>query len=295
MRRAEASRPSWRVWPLAGATLIAASVLAGVYLWKEAARGPARQRLPLEPLTLDPFGRLLAYPGKQPVPCPVQDDGTVVLVVAGQSNAANSGAARQASRHGSQVVNFVEGRCFKAASPLLGADGRSGEYWTLLADRLIDQGVARKVVLAPFSVNGSKINRWQPGGDLHAPFLKMLGQLRASYRPAHVLWHQGEADFLLGTSQSAYLTSLTALVRAVRSQGIDAPFRVAVASRCFLLEWRADNPVALAQRSASDAGLGLVVGPDADAVWGEAQRFDDCHLSAGGQAEMAERWLASLR
>lgn len=257
--------------------------------------GAVRQAFLPEPLTTDPWGRLLAYPGKQSVPCPAQDPSTLVLVVAGQSNAANSGAARHRSRHGGRVVNFIDGRCFVAASPLLGADGRSGEYWTLLADRLIDQGVAREVVLAPFSVNGAKIERWQPGGELHAPFMKMLQQLRAVYRPSQVLWHQGESDFLLGTTQSGYADSLNALVRAVRSKGIDAPFHVAVASRCLLSAWRAENPVAEAQRSASNAALRIVVGPDADTVWTEAYRFDDCHLSAAGQGEMAERWLAVLR
>ncbi|MBL0730307.1 sialate O-acetylesterase [Piscinibacter sp. HJYY11] len=284
-----------RAWLLALAALLAATALAGAYVWKRSSGGPPRQVFPPEPLTTDPWGRLLAYPGKQAVACPVQDESTVVLIVAGQSNAANSGALRHTSRHGSRVVNFLDGRCFVAASPLLGADGRSGEYWTLLADRLIDEGKARQVVLAPFSVNGTRIERWQPGGELHAPFLAMLGQLRAVYRPSQVLWHQGESDFLLGTTQTTYADALKALVLGVRSKGIEAPFHVAVASRCLLSAWRADNPVAQAQRAAPDAALRILPGPDADAVWADAHRFDDCHLSAAGQAEMAERWLGVLR
>jgi hypothetical protein len=59
------------------------------------------------------FGRLLRYPGKIEITCPIQDEKTAVLV--GQSNAANY----QGQRHQSaddRVVNFVDGRCYRAAS-----------------------------------------------------------------------------------------------------------------------------------------------------------------------------------
>src|SRR5271169_504817 len=37
----------------------------------------------------DQFGRLLSYPGKIEITCPIQDEKTAVLLLVGQSNAAN--------------------------------------------------------------------------------------------------------------------------------------------------------------------------------------------------------------
>jgi len=93
----------------------------------------------------DQFGRLLSYPGKTEIACPSQDQMTAVLLVIGQSNAANY----QGQRHQSgddRVINFSAGHCYRAASPLLGADGELGETWTLLGTKLIQSGLYRTVI-----------------------------------------------------------------------------------------------------------------------------------------------------
>jgi hypothetical protein len=87
----------------------------------------------------DEFGRLVSYPGKMEITCPIQDKQTAVLLLVGQSNAANyQGQLHQSADD--RVVNFVNGRCYRAASPLLGADGQQGETWTLLSNKLVNQG-----------------------------------------------------------------------------------------------------------------------------------------------------------
>ena len=87
----------------------------------------------------DEFGRLLSYPGKIEITCPVQGKETAVLLLVGQSNAANyQGQLHQSADD--RVVNFMNGRCYRAASPLLGADGQKGETWTLLSNKLVNQG-----------------------------------------------------------------------------------------------------------------------------------------------------------
>jgi hypothetical protein len=45
----------------------------------------------------DQFGRLLSYPGKTEIACPSQDQMTAVLLVIGQSNAANYQGQRHQS------------------------------------------------------------------------------------------------------------------------------------------------------------------------------------------------------
>src|SRR6516225_4567696 len=58
------------------------------------------------PIVTDRFGRLLSYPGKIEIPCPARDDRTAVLLVIGQSNAANYQGQRYQSKD-DRVVNFV--------------------------------------------------------------------------------------------------------------------------------------------------------------------------------------------
>ena len=101
---------------------------------------------------------LADYPDKLEIACPIQDEKTAILLLVGQSNVTNY----QGQRHQSaddQVVNFVDGRCYRAASPLLGADGQGGETWTLHGNKLVQSGLYRAVILIPAAVGGSSIRR----------------------------------------------------------------------------------------------------------------------------------------
>jgi hypothetical protein len=244
--------------------------------------------------TTDRWGRLEEAPDKRELACPRQDARVAVLVVAGQSNAGNHGEPRAPALRGERILNFHRDRCWLATSPLLGATGPGAAYWDLLAAQLIDSGRYDQVVLAPFAVGGARASRFAAGGDLHADWLAMLSELRRSYRPTHLLWHQGEADFLLRTLPRAYEAQIGSMLRSIRAAGIEAPLYIATATRCTLAPWTPDDPVAQTQRRLPTTLPGAAPGPDADAVWGAGDRFDDCHFSAQGQAAMARRWFDSL-
>jgi hypothetical protein len=49
---------------------------------------------PLRVGTYGQFGRLIGYPGKTEVPCPVPAADTAIILAIGQSNAANHGSER---------------------------------------------------------------------------------------------------------------------------------------------------------------------------------------------------------
>src|SRR5262245_43242481 len=100
-----------------------------------------------ENIVTDSLGRVIATADKQRVACPPQDERTAVILTIGQSNAANYASRPYRSTHGAAVLNFFAGRCYLAASPLLGADGPWGEYWTELGNRLVESGKFGKVVL----------------------------------------------------------------------------------------------------------------------------------------------------
>ena len=241
----------------------------------------------------DANGRLVAFPGKIMVPCPLQDPRTAVIFVAGQSNVANHAERLQTTEYGDRVVAFFEGACSIASSPLLGATALEGESLTPMADELIRSGRFDRVVLAPVAVGGTNIARWVDG-EL-APLLpQALEAVQSRYKVTFAIWHQGEADAEQGTSAADYRRRFDTLLGRWRSQGMAAPVLVSVTTRCDPA-WRADNPVALVQRSLPDPARGLYPGADSDAnLPAEELRGGECHHNAAGQAHLAKLLAAAL-
>lgn len=270
------------------AIALAIAGLATLAAWR-LVRGPA-DRSPH-----DPFGRLVVHPAKPAVPCPQQDEGTVVLLLVGQSNAGNHAARIVQTEQGERVLNFSRGKCHVAGSPLLGATGSLGEPWTRLGDNLVVSARARHVILVPAAVSGSRMRQWQAGGELNGMLQATLDDLRPHYRITHVLWHQGESDFLGGTSQADYTRQFLSMVDSLRRRGVDAPVFVSVASRCGPdPAWTPANPVAAAQRALVDPARGILSGIDTDRLLAETDRADGCHLSASGQEKVSSSWLDRL-
>jgi len=295
---------------LAGAVAIAAlSYLGGAYsahkeIFPFSALRAAKAYLSPPPsrYTFEATGRMASDETKTSVPCPRPGGRTAVLLVAGQSNSGNFGGERHRSRHGDKVVNFYNGSCFVAASPLLGSDGTRGEYWTLLGNLLVDTGAFDTVVLAPVAVNGSLVSRWARGGDLHSVMLDALAHLRkAGYRVTHMLWHQGEADYVAGTSEGDYRQRFLSLVDALRGLNVTAPVYVSVASKCLEASnggprtHAPDNPIARAQSKLADTQKGILPGPNTDALLDDSDRYDDCHFGGSGARKTAEAWIGLLR
>ncbi len=244
-------------------------------------------------VAMDRAGRLLDYPGKIEVRCPDQDPGTAVILIAGQSNAANSGAKRHTTRYPDRILNFVAGHCFVADSPLLGSNGFAGEYWTPLGDQLIDSGAFDRVILAPVAVGGSRVAQWASGGDLNATMKPLVTDLVSRYRVTHVLWHQGESDFVLGTDADAYRRDFLSFAASLRAEGVDAPIYVSKATRCFP-GWKVPNPVRTAQQELVDTKSGLKSGVDTDLLLDAQDRYDGCHFSESGEMKAAKAWAELL-
>ena len=192
------------------------------------------------PIALDPAGRLTKYAGKTEVQCPKQTQRTAVLLIAGQSNAANNAAQRHKTRYPDRVLNFMDGRCYVAASPLLGSTGFAGEYWSLMADELIDAGAFDRVILAPVAVGASDIAQWAKGGALNTSMIPLVQDLVTHYRVTHVLWHQGESDFALKTDPARYKEQFHSFADTLRANAVDAPIFVSTATRC-LTGWSESN------------------------------------------------------
>ena len=241
----------------------------------------------------DKFGRLLRYPGKVKISCPPQDATTAVLLVLGQSNAANY----QGQRHQSaddRVVNFSDGHCYIASSPLLGADGDYGESWTLLGTKLIRSGLYTEVILIPAAVGGSSIQQWAAGGDLNQMLVAVIRAAKSHFTMTGVLWHQGATDFALRTPEEIYRWGLKSLIDTVRAEGVTAPFYISRSSLQLSADWLENNPISRAQAALVDDET-IFAGPNTDHDIYEIDRFDGLHFSASGQEKFTDTWLQLLR
>lgn len=238
-------------------------------------------------------GRLVAYPGKTEVLCPAPGADTAIMLAIGQSNIANHGENRIASRHRSAVVNFFGGKCYRAESPLLGATGEEGEFLTLLGDRLVDDGAYRNVVIVSSAIGSTAIAKWRRGGPMNGLMLHVLTGLPPGYRITQVLWLQGETDYADVSSMEDYMASFRSLLETLSGGGVTAPVFLSVATRC-VSGWQADNPVAAAQRALVDHRR-VFLGADTDALVGDADRRPDgCHFGASGQMKTADAFAAAI-
>ena len=245
------------------------------------------------PFAANSAGRLTSYAGKIEIQCPKQTEKTAVILIAGQSNAANNAAQRHNTRYPDRVLNFAAGRCYIAASPLLGSTGFAGEYWTLMADELIDAKVFDSVILAPVAVGASSIAQWAQGGSLNATMLPLVQELTTRYRVTHVLWHQGESDFALKTDPLRYKGLLLSFVETLRANLVDAPVFVSKATRCGPA-WTRSNAIRSAQQDLATSEPGLKAGVDTDELLEAQDRYDDCHFADSGEVKAATAWAVIL-
>jgi hypothetical protein len=178
-----------------------------------------------------------------------------------------------------------------AKDPFEWADCSSGSMWMPLGKKLIDAGVARKVVFMPIGVSGTSVQAWQEGGVAFAKLnraLEIINQRGIEFDFA--FWHQGSANS--GTPADVYTESLSAVVGYVNRNVKIARWLIAVHSRC---GGPADLSIEAAQLAFGNApGLGRYLGPNTNLL-GDDYRSDRCHLNEKGQEAMASMWLDSIK
>lgn len=273
-------------WLLAAAGLAATALLLVWMFWPQ--RGA-----PPEPAFAGASRSIMAM--KTAVACPFDRPGTVVLYAIGQSNAANSVQPRTVGQpiH-PEVFEYYDGRCYQAASPMLGAEGTDGSLWPMLGAELIARRSARQVVIAVFAVNGAPIRRFIDPNDLLPRWLPGWKQLTGTRAADALIWMQGEADFARKTTTNAYSQAFGEFLSALKLDGVSSPLiLVPILTRCADNDhWVADNPTAIAQRTISSKLNGPGAGVDMDRILDFPHaRYDGCHLSGDG-ASAAVRALA---
>jgi uncharacterized membrane protein len=138
---------------------------------------------------------------------------TIVLLVWGQSNsecAATGSLFTPAHPTVVQNLSVDNGAVYQAVEPLLGCGVGGGAWSTQLADALITDNYADRVIIETIGVGGTKSADWAAGGYLnHRIGVAARRYLAMGISPTRLfgLTHQGEDDCAAGTSQSAYATT----------------------------------------------------------------------------------------
>jgi hypothetical protein len=243
----------------------------------------------------DKFGRLTSYP-KEEVTCPKQTDDTAVLLAFGQSNSANHAKEKFTTQYPAKVVNYFGGKCYVAASPLLGASGEEGEFITPLADKLIESGTYKSIVIISSGITDSPISRWQRDGDLNEMLLDVIRKVKLDYKITGIIWHQGETDFGYYTSEKNYIKSFNSLMETLRENNVTVPVFISVSTKCTPnLVWYWNNPTANAQRKLVD-NKHMFLGADTDKLLADSdRRLDDCHFGRKGQLKTADSFAAAIK
>lgn len=262
--------------------IFALGLLAGVYLQHRWPLGRWREhtapRAAIAPVSL---ADIAALPANR----------RLVLVIAGQSNAANYGAPRAFAGPG--VYAYHEGRLHLAEDPLPGGDQAGGSIWTRLGAKLMLTGDYDAVVFSVHALGSTTVGDWAPGGGNHPRLASTLdGLVSAGLAPDFFLWHQGETEGWDKTSSgSAYARSLRSLLDAVWSASPSTTVSVSLAT------YGAHTPANAQIRAAQQEIENLpraVSGPDLDALDAPWRR-DGVHFNERGLEAAADLWLESLR
>jgi hypothetical protein len=286
------------------ATLVAL-VLAGREVAADLALSRAQDRVSRRiPHFSDPASRtaFTDRSGREKAPCAsFLGARPLVVLTIGQSNIANSALGEYVPGH--RIGNFFEGACFVAANPLLGTSGERAAAVLDFADAALDAGLYDSALVIPLAVQGSSVWSWARHGDLRPVLASTLGRLREQgIVPNLVLYHQGEADCLVGMEGGRYAEGLENVLSDLRRMGVAAPVVVSQVSRFKELSCPDAEPGACsrlcpdirqAQAGAIDPANGIFAGPDTDMAVPE--RFDGYHMTDAGRRRFAALLLETVR
>ena len=284
MRTSDQPEQFWRAFPLLRVVaILTGSVVVGtgiVAMLKHYAPQSAGLPPPL--------------PARVERPCGPASGRTAVIVVHGQSNAANYGSTRHTAREAVDNFDPASGQCFAAVDPLLGTDGYGGNFATRLGDIIIQSGRYDRVIIVPLARGGASITYLNnEGAEL---ITNGIAKLKAAgLMPTHILFQQGESDATSTTTAEEYASLLRRLVKQFRNAGVDAPFYLSRGAKCDYLGPNNIAAVRAGQLAAIDEALDIRPGPDTDTIGNQGRVHDGCHMNEAGTLANAALWAAFIR
>ena len=225
---------------------------------------------------------------------------TTVILVFGQSNSSNYGQSKYDCKW--EVYNWYDGKIVKARDPLKGADGQGGSVWGRLGDKMIESGLASKVLLVPLGIGSTTVADWSKGGIHHGKLLTTLTKLEEQHINIDlIIWHQGESDNFKNTSSSDYIESFEVIRKAIIDYGVIAPIFMSIASyhpNVNSLKNKnlgCDPDIQAAQHALIKNYPDIFAGVNTDKLDKSYYRYDGIHFSVLGLEKNASLWLEVLK
>jgi hypothetical protein len=236
------------------------------------------------------YEQLVAYPGKREIARPPITPRTMVAFAFGQSNSANHGDERFRATSPA-VANFWNGKFFAAEDPLLGATGKGGGPWVLMANKAIEAKTFDSVILIAAGIAATPVEAWTSGGSLNGMLEKRLIEAKdAGLTVTHFLWHQGESNNSPAGAVH-YDAAMQPIIALTKRYFPQSKFFVAQATLC------GHGNIPNVELQKTQLGLsrlpGVFAGPNTDEI-GFADRYDGCHLSGSGLEKHASAWAAAI-
>jgi hypothetical protein len=219
---------------------------------------------------------------------------SLIVMTFGQSMGSNEAETRYQPARDVVNFSFFDGKCYRAADPLIGAANFKGSIWGIMADRLVESGRYKSVVLVPTSYGGTSLKDWMPGGAMSRRLVFAIDRVRrAGGRIDAMLWQQGEAESGgAGYTAAQYVQGFGEIRNMVREIGVAAPIYVAQSTICGAGD-RNREEIRSAQLELPRLYQDVRRGPDTDVV-PIADRYDSCHYGTRGQFRAGELWSAAL-
>lgn len=276
-------------WVIATGALVTVGVAAGLKLWADERR--ADQTLEARVTSIQPAPEGAAscdawLAGRMPL----------VLVAMGQSNAGNHGDRPSRGGPRPPIPVLHQGRCVMAQEPLPGGTGSGASLWSALHQRLNGIWAGKPVVWLIIGVESTRLGDWT---DARSPLRRVWEQevdaaVATGWPIAGVLWQQGEADALGGTSTEDYLRGLRELRALTEARGLPGPWWLARSTWCppGAQERERGAIRAAVQDLVDEPTNGFRAGPDTDTLTGPMR--NGCHFSAEGVEAAAALWQQAL-
>ncbi len=234
------------------------------------------------------YGPSRGGPHGSTIPCP--GDMAVTVLAIGQSNGANH-MDHPAVSDVPGTAMIAHDTCYSLADPIPGASARGGSLWPTFGAELARR-TGRPVVILGGAVGGTAVESWSARfGYAIAGLSRRIDAARdASQTVDLVVWVQGEADTIRGTSAADYAARLTRVVERIDDMTGGTPWIVTRTS--LITGGRTSEAVRAGQNSVIEALPQVYAGTDTDRFDRTPEdRHDGLHLSRAA-ADIIARDLA---
>lgn len=234
------------------------------------------------------YNQLILKYGQIEVDRPVITPRTIIAFVFGQSNSANHGGEKFFS-NSPNVINYYDKKFYLASDPLLGATGISGNVWTNLGNKIIENNIADKVILIAAGISGTSAELWSKYNYLYPMLENRLEDAKINNLDInYFFWHQGESDINMNSKR--YENYLEDVINLTKKFFPNSKFVLAQVSSCGILE--SSEQLLKAQKNLTKI-KNVYLGPNTDFI-DYRDRYDGCHFSGRGLERHSQGWFETI-